>query len=511
MPHYCCVPQCKSNSSAEDCKNLSFQSFPKDPELAKKWTVSIKRDNKFKVSKYTRICSRHFKAEDYELQQFGRVRQRLKKDVVPTVFNWHTPKPPRRKLFRHPPSQQPSGKAIKSTVSYENSHILEHSYASTSATDLIGDLGTMDSLEENEGDHEREGTLNTSSSSDESLVNVEAEQSPDKKVLQSKNLQLLQLRSEEKFTLLRFSNSDSDIRYYTGFQSFLSLSCFFQFLQPECNFLYYVGTDNTSAGTPYELLNKRGPDRALSPMEELFITLVRLRKGFPERHIGNLYNISEGHVSKIVNTWILFLADRLSHLPIWPSKEHVRKTMPVCFRAQYPTTRAIVDCTELFIEQPSAAGCQRETFSSYKHHNTAKGLIAITPEGQISFISQLYAGRCSDKKIIRHCGILDLLEEGDSLMADKGFDIADDLEKRGVSLTMPPFLRDQDQFTEDQVQSTRSIAAVRVHVERAVRKVKEFEILRNIIPISLCPMLDRIWTVCAHLANFTGALIKKQL
>ena len=140
-------------------------------------------------------------------------------------------------------------------------------------------------------------------------------------------MQLLQLRSEEKFTLLRFANSDSDIRYYTGFQSFLSLSCFFQFLQPECNFLYYVGTDNTSAGTPYELLNKRGPDRALSPMEELFITLVRVRKGFPERHIRNQYNISEDHVSKIVNTWILFLADRLSHLPIWPSvSEH--NTLP---------------------------------------------------------------------------------------------------------------------------------------------------------------------------------------
>ena len=49
----------------------------------------------------------------------------------------------------------------------------------------------------------------------------------------------------------------------------------------------------------------------------------------------------------------------------------------------------------------------------------------------------------------------------------------------------------------------------RIYVLWAVRKVKEFEILRNVIPISLCPMLDRIWTVSAHLANFTGALIKK--
>ena len=29
----------------------------------------------------------------------------------------------------------------------------------------------------------------------------------------------------------------------------------------------------------------------------------------------------------------------------------------------------------------------------------------------------------------RHYGLLDLLEDGDSLMTDKGFDIADDLEK----------------------------------------------------------------------------------
>ena len=73
---------------------------------------------------------------------------------------------------------------------------------------------------------------------------------------------------------------------------------------------------------------------------------------------------------------------------------------------------------------------------------------------------------------------------------------------------MPPFLEDQGQFTVEQLTVTKDIAAVRVHVERAVRKVKEFEILRNTVPISLGPMLEKTWFVCAHLANFTGSLFK---
>lgn len=165
------------------------------------------------------------------------------------------------------------------------------------------------------------------------------------------------------------------------------------------------------------------------------------------------------------------------------------------FEKHYLTTRVIVDCTEIFIEHPSASTCQRETFSSLEHRNTAKDLLRITPSGQITIISSLYAGRCSDKKIVRHCGLLDLLDEGDSLMADRGFNIEEDLKQKGCSLAMPPFLNGQDQFTQDQLQLTRTLASVRVHVERAVRKVKEFDIFSDVVPISLCPMLEHIYMV----------------
>jgi len=69
-------------------------------------------------------------------------------------------------------------------------------------------------------------------------------------------------------------------------------------------------------------------------------------------------------------------------------------------------------------------------YSSYKSHTTLKGLVGIAPHGAITFVSSLYTGGISDKEITRCSGILDLLEEGDSVMADKGFDIEEVLNKK---------------------------------------------------------------------------------
>ena len=138
-------------------------------------------------------------------------------------------------------------------------------------------------------------------------------------------------------------------------------------------------------------------------------------------------------------TWVVFLNQRFRTLPIWPSRIFVDDNMPACFKAAYPKTSVIIDCTEVFIETPSSRRSQSITFSSYKHHNTAKGLIGISSSGYPSFVSSLYAGRVSDKKITNDCGILKLLEPGDELMADRGFDIESDIPD-GVSLNIPPFL-----------------------------------------------------------------------
>ena len=81
----------------------------------------------------------------------------------------------------------------------------------------------------------------------------------------------------------------------------------------------------------------------------------------------------------------------------WPSHDAIQRTMPFCFRVHYGLkVMAIIDCFELFIEKPSSLLAKACTWSQYKHYNTAKYLISITPQGVISFISRGWGGRASD-------------------------------------------------------------------------------------------------------------------
>ena len=82
---------------------------------------------------------------------------------------------------------------------------------------------------------------------------------------------------------------------------------------------------------------------------------------------------------------------------------------------------------------------QSEIWSDYKHHNTWKLLVGVTPNVQVSFLSDLWGGRVSDKQITRESGVLDSIESGDNIMVDRGFDIKE-IVPEGVTVNMPPFL-----------------------------------------------------------------------
>ena len=67
------------------------------------------------------------------------------------------------------------------------------------------------------------------------------------------------------------------------------------------------------------------------------------------------------------------------------------------------------------------------TWSNYKHNNTVKYLIGICPQGAITFISNGWGGRVSDKHLTENCGFLQKLLPGDTVLADRGFNIEDSL------------------------------------------------------------------------------------
>ena len=224
----------------------------------------------------------------------------------------------------------------------------------------------------------------------------------------------------------RYALSDSDMLFYTGFtnyQQFKALYIFFDWDGGVCSRLNYWGSNNSLFQSAN--LQIRGRKRNLLPIDELFLTLTRLRVNMPEKVLADQFKISITEVSWIVVTWIDFLYTRLIQLPIWACWQTVDRTMPECFKHQYPSTRVVLDCTEIFIERPSCFRVQAETYSTYKSHNTAKGLEGIAPNGAVTFILLLYDGHASDKEIVKASRIVDLVEAGDSVMADKGFEIQD--------------------------------------------------------------------------------------
>lgn len=78
------------------------------------------------------------------------------------------------------------------------------------------------------------------------------------------------------------------------------------------------------------------------------------------------------------------------------------------------------------------------------------------------FVSDLFPGSISDKELTRLSGILNLLENGDSVMADQyyTFNIEEDLVLLGVNLNIPPFLRAKQQLSAKELVETRRIATL---------------------------------------------------
>ena len=91
-------------------------------------------------------------------------------------------------------------------------------------------------------------------------------------------------------------------------------------------------------------------------------------------------------------------------------------------------------------------------------------------------------------------------------MADKGFDIEDLLLPLGIRLNIPPFLDKRQQLLPSDIRMTKSIAALRIHVERAIGRLKQYRLLCGTIDNSMFDVLERVVFVTAMLCNNLPAL-----
>ena len=212
-----------------------------------------------------------------------------------------------------------------------------------------------------------------------------------------------------------------------------------------------------------------------------------LKNEFILSHLSFLFQTPKATVSRYIITWRNFWYFSLGSILIWPTHKKINEEMPEIFKITYPSTRCILDCTELYCERPSSLSTKSSLYSHYKIHVTYKGLIGVSSSGSITFVSHLYDGLISDKVIVRKSGILEkeLWSPVDRVKMDRGFTIKSDIKELNVDWNIPSFLGGRAQLTVAKVKESQTIASVRTHVKRVIQRVKKFKVIRNKMSLTL--------------------------
>lgn len=254
----------------------------------------------------------------------------------------------------------------------------------------------------------------------------------------------------------------------------------------------------------------------LTLQDELIVVLMKLRLNCAFQDLAFRWRVSPSTISRMFYKWINIMEERMKFLIMWPKQEILKHNMPQVFKDSFPNTIGIIDCSEIFIERPTGFQARAKTYSNYKRHNTIKFLIAVTPCGTISYVSKCWGGRVSDRYLTQQCGFLELLKPGDVILADRGFNIEDDLKFYGAKLEIPAFTRGKKQLSVEEVERSKRLSRVRIHVERVIGLLKmKYKIIEGPLPLSLIKSnidkntasIDKIVTVCSALINLSESIV----
>ncbi|XP_014681283.1 PREDICTED: uncharacterized protein LOC106820842 [Priapulus caudatus] len=373
------MPQC----SVPGCSRQGSLTFPKSIELRKRWLQAIKRlaDDKkaiWEPGQAARVCHGHFDDNDYHSANYygGKpLNRRLKADAVPHLFGWSTPKCSAAERRRE--RQQKREELQQQRTEHSLVEVGEEvEVISGEASEVLHET-TEDACTHVSSGTQTDSITVCSTVGDNSRFNIE-------------------------------NSTDEEIHYYTGLGD-----------RSRFNLVLYSLGD-----AAYHLNYYKKAIPKISIANQLYLTLMKLRTGHPNRELGFFFQIDERAVANIFITWINFMFHQWNEIDWWPSQELVRYFAPTDFRAKFSKTRVIVDGTEFPIHKPKNPLPQQASFSTYKNKNTMKILVGSTPGGLASYVSPAYCGSASDRQIVERSNLQSLCDPSDEIMADKGFNQA---------------------------------------------------------------------------------------
>jgi len=317
--------------------------------------------------------------------------------------------------------------------------------------------------------------------------------------LRTENMLLKEKINRTALNEKTLQNNDKKVNVLTGLQTFSLLMALFNVVAPYLK-----------------------PKSSLTLFQQYMLTLMKLRMNFSFEFLAYYFGVDPTTVSRIFKRCIDVMYSRLvPSLVIWPDRESLRKSLPYAFRnSTFEKTVCIIDCFEIFIEKPRNLLASAQCYSTYKSHHTMKYLIAICPQGSISFISNGWGGRTSDKFITEHSNFLTHLLPGDLVLADRGFNVRESIRTHQAELKIPAFTRGKKQLDPVDLESTRCLASLRIHIERVIGVLRQkYTTLQSIIPIVFTDIdrendvtyLDKgMVKVCCALTNVSESVVPFQ-
>ena len=123
----------------------------------------------------------------------------------------------------------------------------------------------------------------------------------------------------------------------------------------------------------------------------------------------------------------------------------------------------------------------------------------------------------SDRHLTQKCGFLQLLEKDDLVLADRGFNIEENLRFYGANLAIPAFTRGKKQLSLKEVEESKRLSRVRIHVERVIGLLKQkYTVLEGPLPVNLIKYksdgesatVNKLVHACAALTNLCDSLVQ---
>ncbi|XP_074546650.1 uncharacterized protein LOC141805465 [Halichoeres trimaculatus] len=473
MVDACCAPGCKNNRG--DGKGRAFYRIPKDPERRQKWVAAIKRARRQQKKSEDwepknpgfRVCSEHFISGQ-------KSDNPLSLDYVPSVFPYVPSKDKRKKQQkinrRRTKQAEKSSPPPAEDLSVDWPEDDSYPLAGSDIVAGVSPVKTSHSEPQSTPDN-HESTATPPCASEDRETNIRSFDSINEKSLQ---------------------NNDKKVKILTGLPTFSVLMILFDFVAP---FLK--------------------DDSGMTPFQQFMLTLIKLRLNFTFDFLSYYFSVDLITVSKLFKHCISVMHCRLVPiLVIWPDRESFKKTLPCVFRnTPYEKTVCIIDCFEIFIEKPINLSALHPVHESL---HTIKYLIAICPQGMISFVSNGWGGCTSDKFITEQSNFLCNLLPEDLVLAYQSFTFNKNAQSSQPETKISAFTPGKEQLEPVRLKGTRSLPSLKKHIKKVIGLLRlKYTILQGSVPIDFMfidkendvTCLDKIVNVCCALTNVCESVV----